>query len=191
MTRFSLIKIFTGCTLAFAVNGCDIAPKANDAKDFNRSTEAIVAKFSSENDRLSDLFENSYAYAVFPTVGMGGLVLAHGFGNGGVYEGGELIGYASVSEHAIGAIVGGVKWSLLLFLQDKAALGKFQSGSLQADATANYAAGESGGNSQTEYSNGFIAIKVDPAGLIGDASVGFSDFKYQSLSETEAKWDKK
>ena len=128
----------------------------------------------------------------FPLLEWVDFVLAHGFGNGGVYEGGELIGYASVSEHAIGAIVGGEKWSLLLFLQDKSgSCRSFKAASLQADATANYAAGETGGNSQTEYSDGFIAIKVDPAGLIGDASVGFSDFKYQSLAETEAKWDKK
>lgn len=191
MMTSSLFKIVLGGALTMASVGCDIAPKAEDAAAFNRSTEALVAKFSSDNQRLSKLFKNAYAYAVFPTVGMGGFVLAHGYGNGAVYVEQELVGYASVSEHAIGAIVGGDKWSLLLFFENEAAIQKFKSGTLQADATANFAAGETGGDSQTQYSDGFVAIKVDPAGLMGDASVGFSDFKYQSLAETTAKWNKK
>ena len=172
-----------------AIGGCDIAPKADDANAFNRSTESIVTKLSTENSHLSQLFENAYAYAVFPNVGMGGFVIAHGFGNGAVYVDGALTGYASVSEHAIGAIVGGDKWSLLLFFKDEDALKNLKDGTLQAEATANFAAGDTGGNSQTEYSDGFMAIKVDPEGLMGDASVGLSNFKYLSLADARAKWN--
>lgn len=191
MHTSQFFKIILGGALALTLGGCDIAPKADDAAAFNSSAETLITKISTENERLSRLFGSAYAYAVFPTVGMGGFVLAHGFGNGAVYVDGELVGYASVSEHAIGAIVGGDKWSLLLFFQDEAALDKFKSGTLQADATANYAAGNIGGNSQTDYSDGFVAFKVDPEGVMANASVGVSAFKYQSLAETRAEWKKK
>ena len=185
----SFFKIILGGALTMAPVGCDIAPKADDAAAFNRSTEALVTQLSTKNERLSRLFETAYAYAVFPNVGMGGFVIAHGFGNGAVYVNEELTGYASVSEHAIGAIVGGDKWSLLLFFENDDALQKLKGGTLQAEATANFAAGDTGGNSQTEYSDGFMAIKVDPKGLMGDASIGLSAFKYQSLAEARAKWN--
>jgi len=189
MMSSSLFKIILGGALTMATVGCDIAPKADDAAAFNRSTETLVTELSMKNQRLARLFDSAYAYAVFPNVGMGGFVIAHGFGNGAVYVNGELTGYASVSEHAIGAIVGGDKWSLLLFFEDEDALQKLKDGTLQAEATANFAAGDTGGNSQTEYSDGFMAIKVDPKGLMGDASVGLSAFKYQSLAEARAKWN--
>jgi len=185
----SLFKITLSGALAITFSGCDIAPKADDAAAFNRSAESLVSRLSDENDNLSHLFGNAYAYAVFPTVGMGGLVIAHGFGNGAVYVDGELTGYASVSEHAIGAIVGGDKWSLLLFFENEDALNRLKSGTLQADASANYAAGDTGANSQTQYSDGFMAVKVDPQGLMGNASIGLSDFKFESLAEARAEWD--
>ena len=188
MRTSSFFKIILGGALAMTICGCDIAPKADDAAAFNRSAESIVTKLSIENSRLSQLFDSAYAYAIFPDVGMGGFVIAHGFGNGAVYVDGVLNGYASVSEHAIGAIVGGDKWSLLLFFENEDALQKLKDGTLQAEATANYAAGDTGGNSQTEYSDGFMAIKVDPEGLMADASVGLSAFKYESLADARAKW---
>ena len=99
---------------------------------------------------------------------------------------GELTGHASVSEHAIG---GGDKWSLLLFFENDDAQQNLKAGTIQCEATTNFAAGDTGGNSQTEYTDGFMAIKVDPEGLMADASVGLSVFKYQSLAGARAKWN--
>ena len=37
-------------------------------------------------------FDNSYGYAVFPTIGKGGLVVGGAHGNGRVYERGKYVG---------------------------------------------------------------------------------------------------
>ena len=44
----------------------------------------------------ASFFDNSYGYAVFPTIGKGGLVVGGAHGNGRVYEQGKYVGDASL-----------------------------------------------------------------------------------------------
>ena len=99
-------------------SACQIAPKQEDATKFDSDTAAFVTKVSEKNTKLANLFDTAYGYAVFPVVGEGGLLLAGGFGRGAVYEDGQLIGYARVDQHSIGAVLGGEKWSLLIFFKN-------------------------------------------------------------------------
>ena len=80
---------------------CQVAPKEEDASKFNSDTAELVESLSSKNPKLAQLFDSAAGYAVFPVVGEGGLLIASGWGRGAVYEDGDLIGYASTSEHSI------------------------------------------------------------------------------------------
>src|ERR1700743_1156172 len=66
-------------------------------------------------------FHDSYAYAVFPTIGKGGFVVGGAHGNGHVYEMGKYIGNASMTQ-------------VRVFFQDKRALDEFTSGQFEFDA---------------------------------------------------------
>ena len=165
-------------------SSCQIAPKQSDAAKYNQEIEAAVLKISGENPKLASLFDTAYGYTIFPIVGEGGLLIASGFGRGSVFEEGHLIGYARVDEHSIGAVLGGEKWTLLIFFQDKAALSTFTEGKFAWNAKANAVAGTAGSAVGSNYSDGVIVVRVDPAGLMGNASAGFSNYKYLSLAET-------
>lgn len=165
------------------VSACNTAPKKADAASFNAETAALVNTLSEQNPQLANLFASAAGFAIFPVVGEGGLLIASGWGRGAVYEGGSLIGYASTSEHSIGAVAGGEKWTLVIFFQTEATLRQFEEGKFAWDAKANAVAGTAGGNVNTDYTDGVLLVRVDPAGLMGNASAGFSSYKYVSLAD--------
>ena len=154
-----------------------------DADQFNRETAAVVQKLSASIPKLAQLFDVSEGYVVFPVVGEGGLLIATGWGRGAVYQEGDLIGYATVSEHSIGAVLGGEKWTLLIFFQNESTLEEFEKGKFAWNAKADAVAADAGANTSTNYRNGVLLVRVDPTGLMGNASAGFSNYKYVPLDE--------
>jgi lipid-binding SYLF domain-containing protein len=79
-------------------------------------------------------FHDSYAYAVFPTVGKGGLVIGGAHGTGHVYEMGKYIGTTSLTQVSVGFQAGGQAYSQIIFFKDKRALDEFTSGQFEFDA---------------------------------------------------------
>ena len=84
------------------------------------------------------MFDSAYGYAVFPTIGKGGVVVGAAHGNGRVYEKGKYIGDTSMTQLSIGAQLGGQAYSMIIFFQNEAALRTFTSGNFEfgADASA-------------------------------------------------------
>jgi lipid-binding SYLF domain-containing protein len=83
-------------------------------------------------------FANAYGYAVFPTIGKGGVVVGAAHGDGRVYEKGKYIGDTSMTQLSIGAQLGGQAYSMIIFFENKAALDTFTTGNFEfgADASA-------------------------------------------------------
>ena len=52
------------------------------------------------------LFENSYGYAVFPTIGKAGLVVGAAGGEGRVYQQGKYVGNTTMGQVSIGLQLG-------------------------------------------------------------------------------------
>ena len=187
MTR---VPALAALSTVISLASCNVAPKQADAESFDQKSSELIATLSSENPALATMFNDAYAYAVFPSVGQGGFIISSGWGHGAVYEGGQRIGYALISQHSIGALVGGDKWSLLVFFNSEGALDEFKEGKLAGNATANYAFGDAGDNTGTNYAKDVVIKRVDPAGVMLNASVGFSNFKYESNADAEASWKK-
>ena len=57
------------------------------------------------------LFAKSYGYAVFPTIGKGGIGIGAAHGNGRVYAKGKHVGDASMTQITVGAQLGGQAYS--------------------------------------------------------------------------------
>ena len=161
---------------------------------------------------LKPFFDNAYGYAVFPTVGRGGLVVGGSYGRGRVYEGGAVIGNVYLTKVSVGFQMGGQAFSEIIFLQDKRAFDEFISGRFEFDATASAVvivagaqaqagtAGASasagtgpGTSAQVEYGyNKGMAVFVHPlGGLMYEASIGGQKFRFESPEEAAAKKQKK
>ena len=85
---------------------------------------------------VQPFFKNCYGYAVFPTIGKGGIGIGGAYGKGQGYQGGKVTGTASLIKVSVGWQLGGQAFSEIIFFQDKRAYDEFTSGNFEFDATA-------------------------------------------------------
>ena len=143
-------------------------------------------------------FSNSYGYAVFPTIGKGGMGIGAAHGSGRVYVGGNHVGDTKMNQLTIGLQLGGQAYSQIIFFQDKRAFDEFTSGEFEFGAqatavaitagasagasTAGASAGASGGKNDAttvgNYHKGMAVFTVAKGGLMYEASIGGQKYKY-------------
>jgi len=151
---------------------------------------------------VKEFFDNSYGYAVFPTIGKGGLGIGAAHGNGQVYEGGAVTGKTSMTQGTIGFQVGGQVFSQIIFFQDKRSCGEFIAGTFEFGAQATAVAitagaqaqagstgsstGASGGPKDVgtqagSYYKGMAVFTHAKGGLMFEASLCGQKFGYEPL----------
>ena len=152
----------------------------------------------------SAFFAKSHGYAVFPTIGKGGLGVGAAHGTGHVYEQGKYVGDVSMTQVSVGLQAGGQAFSQIIFFQDKRALDEFTGGNFEFDATvqavaitasATASAGSTGagagaGTGQKDaktvgqYHKGMAVFTVAKGGLMYQAAVGGQKFKYKPAGKS-------
>jgi len=81
-------------------------------------------------------FGQCYAYAVFPTIGAGGLIIGAARGTGRVFVHDRAVGDAIMTQLSIGFQAGGQAYSEIIFFETKRDLEEFQSGKFEFNAGA-------------------------------------------------------
>jgi lipid-binding SYLF domain-containing protein len=159
-----------------------------------------VALFKNAGESAS-FFGKSYAYAVFPTVGKGGLGVGAAHGSGRAYVGGKHVGDVKLNQVSIGFQAGGQAFSEIIFFEDKRAFDEFAKGSFEFDATAQAvaitasataSAGSAGANAGAAggkkdattaggYYKGTVVFTIAKGGLMYQAAIGGQKFKYKAV----------
>ncbi len=154
-----------------------------------------------EAGESGSFFEDSYGYAVFPTVGRVGVGIGGAHGSGRVFVSGEHVGNTRMTQVTVGLQLGAQGYRMIVFFQDERAFNEFSSGnfafSAQAKAvavtaaasatasTSGSSAGASGGQRDAttvgEYNRGMATFTVARGGLMYEASVGGAKFSYEPL----------
>ncbi len=142
-----------------------------------KSSEAIT-NFKNSDPGLQVFFDKAYGYAIFPTVGKGGIGIGGAYGKGEVYEQGKLIGHSSLTQITIGFQLGGQAYSEIIFFKDKATLEDFTSGNFEFNAQASAVAVTAGASADADYSNGVAIFTIAKGGLMYEASVGGQKFTF-------------
>jgi lipid-binding SYLF domain-containing protein len=149
---------------------------------------------------LAKFFNNSYGYAVFPTIGKAGYVIGGSYGEGQVYRAGKATGKTTVIEGSIGFQFGGKAFSEIIFFEDKRAYDEFTSGNFEFDATAQATAITAGASAQagtggvsagasagpktgvqaeTNYVKGMATFVHAKGGLMYELSIGGQRFTFE------------
>lgn len=149
-------------------------------------------------------FDKSYGYAVFPTIGKGGLVVGGAHGDGHVYAKGKNIGKTSMTQLSVGLQAGGEAYSEIIFFKDKRAVDEFTSGNFEFGAgvnaiaitasasadtgTSGSSAGASGGKKDAKtagaFHKGVAVFTIAKGGLMAAASVSGQKFKFERTAPT-------
>ena len=144
---------------------------------------AVIKKFKEKDPGMVQVFAGAYGYAVFPTVGKGGMGLGAARGKGYVYQRGRLIGRSTLTQVTIGLQLGGQAYSEVVFFKDRAALDNFKKGNLKLDAQASAIALTARASADLGYRKGVAIVTMAKGGLMYEASVGGQKFSYRPIGK--------
>ena len=115
--------------LASVMISCSTAPSTPAGRDaLVQQASAALTEMNRTDPTLDELTRKAYGYAVFPEIAKGGLVFGGAYGRGVVYEQGQLIGYADLSQASFGLQLGGQNYSEVIAFENKAALDRLKQG---------------------------------------------------------------
>ena len=143
------------------------------------AAEETIKSFKAADAGLQAYFKGAFAYAVFPTIGKGGLIVGGSHGTGLVFQGGKVVGSASVSSASIGLQAGGASYSELVFFKDKATFDNFKNGDVKFSAQVSAVAAKEGAAAANSYNEGVAVFVQSKGGLMADASVGGQKFSFE------------
>jgi lipid-binding SYLF domain-containing protein len=173
------------------------------------STVAYANKYDETIDRFKHagesavFFNDCYAYAVFPTIGAGGLIVGGARGAGQVYVHDLLVGDAVMTQMSIGLQAGGKAFSEIIFFQDKRHLEEFESGKFEFAAGASAVAittgasasigtdrasseasgGKNNATTNGDYQSGMAVFTIAKGGLMFAADISGEKFAYTERPE--------
>jgi lipid-binding SYLF domain-containing protein len=143
----------------------------------------VIEKFKAKDPGMAKIFADAVGYAVFPTVGKGGLGIGAARGKGWVYSGGGLIGRSTLTQVTVGLQFGGQAYSEIVFFQTRQALDNFKLGRLKLDAQASAVALTARASADLAWRNGVAIVTMAKGGLMYEASVGGQKFSFTPLKE--------
>jgi len=162
------------------------------------SYSETIARFK-QAGQSGSFFPSCYGYAVFPTIGKGGIAVGGAHGSGRVYERGKPIGRTSVTQVSFGAQLGGEAYSEIIFFQDEGVLKRFTGGKFEfgagvqavvitagASARAGTAGAHAGASADAEhaatagaYHDGTAVFTIVKGGAMYELSVQGQKFSYK------------
>ena len=147
-------------------------------------------------------FHDCYAYAVFPTIGEGGLIVGGARGTGRVYVHDRPVGDTTMTQLSIGFQAGGEAYSEIIFFETKRDFAEFQSGKFEFNASASAIAitasasasigtdrassqasrGTKDATTNGDYQTGMAVFTIAKGGLMYAANIAGEKFSYRALS---------
>jgi lipid-binding SYLF domain-containing protein len=193
-------RVFGIALFFFTLNGSaawaegDVGPYTQALKNF-RSQPATQPFFS-----------EAVGYAVFPTIGKGGIGIGGAYGAGRVYKHGAYVGDVKMGQVSIGWQFGGQAYSEIIFFQNEAIFAEFIDGDFefgadasavaltagaQASASTKGSTASAGTSSEktdqagNEWLRGMAVFTLAKGGLMVQATIGGQGFNYKPLGESE------
>jgi lipid-binding SYLF domain-containing protein len=168
------IVVVTAATASLAFE-----PDVND-KDQLAVAKAIV-DIKEADTGIQKFFDDSAGYAVFPSVGKGGIGIGGAHGKGLLVVGDKVVGKTALTQITIGFQLGGQVYAEYIFFKDDAAIGQFQRGNYELGAQASAVAATAGASADAAYDKGVAIFTLAGGGLMYEASVGGQKFDYQDI----------
>ena len=167
--------------LALLLAACGTTrPETQEDRDaLSKDVTAAIASFTKNDPGLKGWFSEAHGYAVFPSVGKGGMGIGGAYGRGQVFEGGKMIGYSTLKQATIGFQLGGQAYSEVIFFKDAAALTNFTRGNYELGAQASAVAATAGASTNADYDGGVAIFTMARGGLMYEATVGGQKFTFQ------------
>ena len=141
--------------------------------------EETITVFKENNAKFQHYIDDSYGFVVYPSIGKGGAGLGAAFGTGTVYELGNPIGNAKMTQISLGLQFGGQSYSQLVFFETEADFIRFKQHRIELSAQASAVAIDKGASAETAYYKGVAIFTKTKGGLMYEASFAGQKLKFK------------
>ena len=158
---------------------CSTAPGTKEGRDkLSKEAAASRQEWHKLDPSVEAFAKKGYGYAFFPEITKGGVGIGGAYGRAVVYEQGQHIGYADLTEGSLGLQLGGQTYSELIVFENKAAMDRFKANQFNFGANASAVIAKEGAAAHTKFVDG-VAVFVRPiGGVMAEAALGGQKITY-------------
>jgi lipid-binding SYLF domain-containing protein len=174
-TRAIVVMVLTVGLMA----GCGTGSVSKEERDtLFKQAQASRQEWNKVDPQLEAFAKKGYGYAFFPEITKGGLLVGGAHGRGVVYEKGQHIGYADLTQMSAGFQAGLHDYSQLLVFENQAAMDKLKRNEIDFGANASAVYADKGAAMSAQFVNG-VAVFVRPTrGAMAEASLAGQQITY-------------
>jgi lipid-binding SYLF domain-containing protein len=177
-------KILNKALAALSVMAVLSAFSGRAEEDIKLQSQQAIADFQKADSSLKSFMDNAAGYAVFPSVGKGGLIVGGARGKGLLFEKGAVTGQTTMTQASIGAQAGGQTFAQIIVFESPGAVNDFKGGKFELSADVSAVAAAEGASKAANYKHGVAVFTLPKSGLMVQASVGGQKFKFEPLIPT-------
>jgi lipid-binding SYLF domain-containing protein len=159
--------------------GCSTGSVTKDEGDaLLKRSQTSRQEWNEVDPQFEAFAKKGYGYAFFPEITKGGLLVGGARGRGVVYEKGQQIGYAELTQASVGFQAGLQDYSQLIVFENQPAMDKFKRNEIDFGANASAVYLDKGAAVGAQFVDG-VAVFVRPIrGAMAEASLGGQQITY-------------
>jgi lipid-binding SYLF domain-containing protein len=159
--------------------GCGTGSVSKEERDtLVKQAQASRQEWNKVDPQFEAFAKKGYGYAFFPEITKGGFVVGGAHGQGVVYEKGQHIGYAELTQMSVGFQAGLQDYSQLIVFENQPAMDRFKRNEIDFGANASAVVADKGAAMGAQFVDG-VAVFVRPTGgAMAEASLGGQQIVY-------------
>jgi lipid-binding SYLF domain-containing protein len=161
------------------VAGCSTGSVSKEERDtLFKQAQASRQEWNKVDPQFEAFAKKGYGWAFFPEITKGGFVFGGAHGRGVVFEKGQHIGYAELTQMSVGFQAGLQDYSELIVFENQPAMDKFKRNEIDFGANASAVLADKGAAMGAQFVDG-VAVFVRPIkGAMAEASLGGQQITY-------------
>jgi len=160
------------------VAGCSSSASKDERDALFKQAQASRQEWNRVDPQFEAFAKKGYGYAFFPEITKGGFVFGGAHGRGVVFEKGQHIGYADLTQMSVGFQAGLQDYSQLIVFENQPAMDRFKRNEIDFGANASAVLAEKGAAMGAQFVDG-VAVFVRPIqGAMAEASLGGQQIAY-------------
>jgi lipid-binding SYLF domain-containing protein len=159
--------------------GCSTGSVTKDEGDaLLKRAQASRQEWNKVDPELEGFAKKGYGYAFFPEITKGGLVFGGARGQGVVFEKGQHIGYADLTQMSVGFQAGLQDYRQLIVFENQSAMDKFKRNEIDFAANASAVYADQGAAAGAQFVDGIVVFVRPTRGAMAEASLAGQQITY-------------
>jgi lipid-binding SYLF domain-containing protein len=143
-----------------------------------KQAQASRQEWNKVDPQFEAFAKKGYGFAFFPEITKGGFVVGGAHGQGVVYEKGQHVGYADLTQMSVGFQAGLQDYSQLIVFENQPAMDRFKRNEIDFGANASAIVADKGAAINAQFVDG-VAVFVRPTrGAMAEASLAGQQITY-------------